>query len=64
MRNRILLFSVSAAVIAAAGLTVARAGNFPDPPSEHAGGRHGFGCTGRRVLLGNAGHLRAHERRD
>jgi peptide-methionine (S)-S-oxide reductase len=32
MRNRILLFSVSAAVIAAAGFTAARAANFPDPP--------------------------------
>jgi peptide-methionine (S)-S-oxide reductase len=32
MRNRILLFSVSAAAIAAAGFTVARAGSFPDPP--------------------------------
>jgi peptide-methionine (S)-S-oxide reductase len=32
MRNRILLFGVSAAVIAAAGFTVARAGSFPDAP--------------------------------
>jgi peptide-methionine (S)-S-oxide reductase len=36
MRNRIVLFSVSAVVIAAAGFTVARAGNFPDPPKASA----------------------------
>jgi len=32
MRNRILLFSVAAIAIAAAGFTVTRAGSFPDPP--------------------------------
>jgi peptide-methionine (S)-S-oxide reductase len=36
MRNRIFLFSVSAVVIAAGGFTVARAGNFPDPPKVSA----------------------------
>src|ERR1700733_14292329 len=36
MRNRILLFGVSAAVIGVAGLTVARAATFPDPPKVTA----------------------------